>query len=119
MLVLTLAFGGKSTGFSPAAPTDRFWLIVTQVFGSRDPKHLYSTYIDPEGAYLSPTIRGRLSRTKDTWCGELALLVCGAAYTNVSREAKAKSKLRCEPLIAVRASTTAELAWEEGGLHRL
>ena len=30
-----------------------------KVLGSQDPKHLFSAYVDPEGAYLSPYIQGK------------------------------------------------------------
>ena len=41
--------------------------IATQVFGSQDPRHLYSTYVDPEGAYLSPKIQGKLMLELFLW----------------------------------------------------
>lgn len=35
--------------------------LAFKVLGSQDPRHLFSAYVDPEGAYISPKIQGRPS----------------------------------------------------------
>eukprot|EP00903_Cladosiphon_okamuranus_P021747 g19995.t1 len=45
----------ETTGLG--AKNDRVIQLAGKVLGSQEPRHLYSAYVDPEGAYLSPIIQ--------------------------------------------------------------